>query len=106
MQCGNVLRHAIATVPHYGEKLARLGIEPDEEFLGESSDTTSPDVTPDDAKLLQSLLGFFDELSANNSDELRAESADAGRNAGVGLSARAGRKQKKTGQAGDYLGGR
>ena len=36
----------------------------------------------------------------------RVTSADAGRNAGISLSARAGRKQKKTSQAADYLGGR
>ena len=36
----------------------------------------------------------------------RVTSADAGRNAGIGLSARAGGKLKKTAQTADFLGGR
>lgn len=36
----------------------------------------------------------------------RVTSAEAGRNAGIGLSARAGRQQKKTAQTADFLGGR
>lgn len=58
------------------------GIEPDSELLGEVADTTSPNVTPADAELLQSLLGFFDELADTNSEDLLAESAEAGRRSG------------------------
>ena len=64
------------------QNITDRGIESDAEFLGEVTDTTSPNVTPEDAKLLQSLLGFFDELAANNSEELFAESAVAAHRAG------------------------
>jgi tetratricopeptide (TPR) repeat protein len=64
------------------QNIGDRGIEADAEFLGEVTDTTSPNVTPEDAKLLQSLLGFFDDLAANNSAELLAESAVAARRAG------------------------
>lgn len=64
------------------QNIGDRGIEADAEFLGEVTDTTSPNVTPQDAKLLQTLLGFFDELAANNSAHLLAESAVAARRAG------------------------
>jgi serine/threonine protein kinase len=50
--------------------ISSRGLEAEAEFFGEVTDTTSPNVTPQDAKLLQSLLGFFDELGANNSEAL------------------------------------
>lgn len=62
--------------------VSERGIEADSELLGEVTDTTSANVTPEDAQLLQSLLGFFDELAANNSEDLLAESAVAAQRAG------------------------
>ncbi len=76
------LQVALRAFDQVMQNIADRGIESDAEFLGEVTDTTSPDVTPEDAKLLQSLLGFFDELAANNSNELLAESAVAARRAG------------------------
>jgi serine/threonine protein kinase len=58
------------------------GIETDGELLGEVTDTTAAGVTPEDAKLLQTLLGFFDELATTNSEDLLAESAIAAQHAG------------------------
>ncbi|MFK8111153.1 MAG: protein kinase [Rubripirellula sp.] len=58
------------------------GIETDADFLGEVTDTTAADVSPEDAELLQTLLGFFDELATNNSEDLLAESAVAAQRAG------------------------
>lgn len=58
------------------------GIEADGELLGEVTDTTAAGVTPEDAKLLQTLLGFFDKLATNNSEDLLAESAIAAQHAG------------------------
>ena len=46
------------------------------------TDTTSPNVSAEDAELLNSLLGFFDELGRNNSKDLLAESAIAAKYAG------------------------
>ena len=46
------------------------------------TDTTAADVSPEDAELLQTLLGFFDELATNNSEDLLAESAVAAQRAG------------------------
>ncbi len=76
------LQVAIAAFDQIMRNITDRGIESDAEFLGEVTDTTSPNVTPEDAKLLQSLLGFFDELAANNSEELLSESATAARFAG------------------------
>ena len=76
------LHVAIAAFDQVMRNIADRGIESDAEFLGEVTDTTSPNVTPEDAMLLQSLLGFFDELAANNSEDLLVESAVAARRAG------------------------
>ena len=76
------LQVALAAFNKIMQGITDRGIEPDAELLGEVSDTTSPNVTPADAELLQSLLGFFDELAATNSEDLLAESAEAGRRAG------------------------
>ena len=64
------------------EQVWRRGVMSDAEILGEVVDSSSPDVSAADAEILQSLLGFFDELAANNSQDLRAESAVAGQRAG------------------------
>ncbi len=76
------LQVAVNAFDEIMQNIGDRGIEADAEFLGEVTDTTSPNVTPEDAKLLQSLLGFFDDLAANNSAELLAESAVAARRAG------------------------
>ena len=60
----------------------RCGTSPDAEFLGDFADTTSSGATPGDAAILNSLLGFFDDLAANNSDDLLASSAVAAKHAG------------------------
>ncbi len=59
--------------------VSRQSMETDAEILGEVTDTTVVGVTDADAALLQSLLGFFDELAENNSAHLIAESAFAAR---------------------------
>lgn len=64
------------------QNITARGIQIDAEVLGEVTDTTAANVTPQDARLLQSLLVFFDELAANNSEELLAESARAAQRAG------------------------
>ena len=76
------LHVAIAALNEVMENISNRGIEAGAEFLGEVTDTTSPNVTPQDAELLNSLLGFFDELGRNNSKDLLAESAVAAKYAG------------------------
>lgn len=76
------LQIAIAAFNEVMENISRRGIEPGAEFLAEVTDTTSPNVTPQDAELLNSLLGFFDELGRNNSKDLLEESAIAAKYAG------------------------
>jgi serine/threonine protein kinase/tetratricopeptide (TPR) repeat protein len=82
MRAENNLQVALNAFDAIMQNITDQGIEPDAEYLGEVTDTTSPHVTPEDAELLQSLLGFFDDLAANNSDDLLAESASAARRAG------------------------
>ena len=76
------LHVAVSALNEVMENISRRGIETGAEFLGEVTDTTSPNVSPDDAELLHSLLGFFDELGKNNSKDLLAESAVAAKYAG------------------------
>ncbi len=76
------LQVALAAFDRTMKNVIDRGIEADAEFLGEVTDTTSANVTSEDAALLQSLLEFFDELAANNSADLLAESAVAARRAG------------------------
>lgn len=76
------LHVAIAALNEVMENISNRGIEAGAEFLGEVTDTTSPNVTPQDAELLNSLLGFFDELGRTNSKDLLAESAVAAKYAG------------------------
>jgi serine/threonine protein kinase len=76
------LHVALTAFDEVMQHISDRAVESEAEFLGEVSDTTSPTVTPDDARLLQSLLGFFDELAANNSEQLLSESAGAARRAG------------------------
>ncbi|MEM1068133.1 MAG: serine/threonine-protein kinase, partial [Planctomycetota bacterium] len=64
------------------QNIADRGVHAEADFLGEITDRTTPNVTPDDARLLQSLLGFFDELATNNSEDLLAEAALAARRTG------------------------
>ncbi len=73
---------AIDAFDQIKEDVWRRGTMPDAEILGEVVDSASPDVSAADAQILQSLLGFFDDLAANNSNDLRAESAAAARLAG------------------------
>lgn len=76
------LHVALTALDKVVNNITDRGIEPDAEFLGDFADTTSANVTPEDAELLQSLLGFFDDLAANNSEDLLEESAVAARRAG------------------------
>ncbi len=76
------LQVALTAFDSVMQNISNRGFDTEEEFFGEVTDTISPNVTPDDAKLLQSLLGFFDELGTNNSEDLLAESAVAARRAG------------------------
>jgi serine/threonine protein kinase len=73
---------AIEAFDQVRERIWQRGMMPDAEILGEVVDTSSGDVNPADAQILQSLLGFFDQLSANNSKDLRAQSAAAQRRVG------------------------
>ena len=76
------LQVAVTALNEVMENISRRGIEAGAEFLGEVTDTTSPNVSAEDAELLNSLLGFFDELGKNNSKDLLAESAVAAKYAG------------------------
>ncbi|MGI9472537.1 MAG: protein kinase domain-containing protein [Rubripirellula sp.] len=76
------LQVAVAAFDEVMENISQRGIEVGAEFLGEVTDTTSPNVNPADAELLNSLLGFFDDLASNNSDDLLEQSAVAARRAG------------------------
>lgn len=73
---------AIKAFDQIRERIWQRGTMPDAEILGEIADSSSTDVSQADAQILQSLLGFFDELAANNSSDLRSESAAAARRAG------------------------
>ena len=96
------LQVALSAFDEIMQNIGDRGIESDAEFLGEVTDTTSPNVTPEDARLLQSLLGFFDQLAANNSEELLAESAVAARRAGD-IYLRLGQLQRADQAYGDAL---
>lgn len=76
------LQVALAAFDTIMQNITKRGIETDADVLGEVTDTTATDVSPDDAELLQTLLGFFDELATNNSEDLLAESAVAAQRAG------------------------
>ena len=76
------LQVAVKALNEVMENISRRGIETGAEFLAEVTDTTSPNVSAKDAELLNSLLGFFDELGHNNSKDLLAESAIAAKYAG------------------------
>lgn len=76
------LQVALAAFDEIMQNVGDRGLEPDADLLGEVTDTTSPDVSAEDAKLLQSLLVFFDQLAAGNSEQLLSESALAARRAG------------------------
>ena len=87
------LQIAVKALNEVMENISRRGIETGAEFLAEVTDTTSPNVSAEDAELLNSLLGFFDELGRNNSKDLLAESAIAAKYAGD-ISMRFGDLQK------------
>ncbi len=75
------LQVALSAFANITENIAARGIEVDADVLGEVTDTTAMSVSPRDAELLQSLLEFFDQLAANNNEELLAESATAAQRA-------------------------
>ena len=75
------LQVALAAFAKITQNIAARGIEVDADVLGEVTDTTAMSVSPQDAELLQSLLEFFDQLAANNNEELLAESATAAQRA-------------------------
>ena len=76
------LQVALAAFDAIMQNITDRGIKTDEDSWGEITESVSPNVTPDDALLLQSLLGFFDQLGDNNSEDMLPESALAARRAG------------------------
>ena len=62
--------------------VAQRGVDLETESFGDVGETISPDVSAADAELLQSLLGFFDELADSNREDFRAQSAAALRRVG------------------------
>ena len=76
------LQVAVQAFDQIMQNVAGRGVELDAEYLGELADSTSPTVSAADAELLQTLLGFFDELAAKNDEDLRSVSADAYRRVG------------------------
>lgn len=76
------LQVAVTAFDQIMKNITDRGIEVDADVWGETSDTTAANVTPQDAKLLQALLVFFDELAANNSEQLAADAARAAQRAG------------------------
>ena len=77
-----ILSVALEAFDQIRERIWQRGMMPDAEILGEVVAASSGDVSSADAQILQSLLGFFDQLSANNSQDLRAQSAAAQRRVG------------------------
>ena len=78
------LQVAIRAFDEVSQRIVERGSDPDVELLGEIADTNSPNVTAEDAEILQSLLTFFDELARNNSDNepLKLQTAAARKRAG------------------------
>ncbi len=76
------LQVALTTFDTVIQNINDRGIHADADFLSDITDRTTPNVTPDDARLLESLLSFLDELATNNSEDLLAESALAARRVG------------------------
>ncbi|MCG8652181.1 MAG: serine/threonine protein kinase [Pirellulales bacterium] len=76
------LNVAISAFDQIREHIWQRSNLPDAEILGEVGDTSSSDINPADAEILQALVGFFDELAANNHQDLRSQSAAAARRAG------------------------
>ena len=70
---------AIRAFDRLGQKIDQRSYEPDAELLGDISELASPNVSSEDAEFLQSILGFYDELATNNSDNdnLKAQTAAA-----------------------------
>lgn len=73
------LQVALRAFSEITEDISARNIESDLDILGEVADTTVAGVSDADAALLNSLLGFFDELSQNNSSHLMKDSAQAAR---------------------------
>lgn len=73
------LQVALRAFSEITEDISARNIESDLDILGEVADTTVAGVSDADAAMLHSLLGFFDELSQNNSSHLLKESAQAAR---------------------------
>ncbi|MCA9126806.1 MAG: serine/threonine protein kinase [Planctomycetales bacterium] len=82
LRAENNLQVALKSFDHIMQNISDRGIEIEDEVLGEATDTVAAKVTQEDAALLESLLGFFDELSTNNSESLLEESALAAHRAG------------------------
>lgn len=78
------LQTAINAFDDISQKIVQRGSEPDAELLGDITESVSPNVTDDDAAILQSLLVFFDELAENNgdNDQLKRQAAAARKRAG------------------------
>lgn len=76
------LQTALSAFDQIMGNVTRRSLQADNDLWGEVTDTTAANVGPDDAKLLGTLLVFFDELAENNSEELLAEAAAAAKSAG------------------------
>lgn len=76
------LQTALSAFDRIMGDVTERSLQADDELLGEVTDTTAANVGPEDAKLLGTLLVFFDELAENNSEELLVEAAAAAKNAG------------------------
>ncbi len=75
------LQVALRAFSEVMSNVSARNIENDLDILGEVTDTTAAGVSDADAQLLTSLLGFFDELSQNNSSHLIRESSIAAQHA-------------------------
>lgn len=76
------LQVALEAFDQVMQNVTNRGVHADADFLSDITDRTTPNVTPDDARMLQSLLGFLDQLATNNSEDLLSESALAARRIG------------------------
>ncbi|NND97065.1 MAG: serine/threonine protein kinase [Pirellulaceae bacterium] len=78
------LRVAIRAFDQLSQGIADRSEEPDAELLGDIADSTTPNVSQQDAELLQTLLTFFDELAENNrtNTDLKSQTAAARKRVG------------------------
>ncbi|MGB7345169.1 MAG: serine/threonine-protein kinase [Pirellulaceae bacterium] len=78
------LQVAVAAFDEISQRIVDRSEEPDAELLGDIADSASPNVSQQDALLLQSLLTFFDELAKTNSNNLELKTQTAAAQKRVG----------------------